>query len=283
MAFYFNEDGTKINPKISTVLFNIAEQTLDSFYDNEPDAETLKLQGDRRYVDVFKDEFKKNVHKSFEGLLQEVRKWDNSAEVLAKFDEIVNSIYYNRCKLEGLISGCDEISNLSFKNYTTYKMCEGHSHVELKYGYRRVLETMIAPFKEKFYERLRLNHHVKSICVDEKLVSKPGLFGTTDSVSSKFTEDEGKVVVKLTDKSEKTPKDVVVICDRVVCTMSLGYLKKNLNTLFEPLNLVDDAKRLAISRVGFGTVNKVTQHQLYGIHGYAQVTLVYSFQDLFLL
>ena len=34
-------------------------------------------------------------------------------------------------------------------------------------------------------------------------------------------------------------------------------MKENLNTIIEPINLVTDEKRLAVQRLGFGTINKI--------------------------
>ena len=52
-------------------------------------------------------------------------------------------------------------------------------------------------------------------------------------------------------------KDLIILCDNVVCTMSLGYLKENLINLIQPVSLIPSEKLLSVQRVGYGTVNKI--------------------------
>jgi hypothetical protein len=67
--------------------------------------------------------------------------------------------------------------------------------------------------------------------------------------------DSTKIVILLKDISNN--KDIVVICDDVICTMSLGYLKYKAKDIFEPTNCIPNSKYSSIERLEFGTTNKV--------------------------
>ena len=67
--------------------------------------------------------------------------------------------------------------------------------------------------------------------------------------------DSNKIVAIINDLEEN--KDLIVICENIVCTMSLGYLKENLTNLIEPISFISNEKQMAVSRIGYGTVNKI--------------------------
>lgn len=119
--------------------------------------------------------------------------------------------------------------------------------MELNKGYRSVLECIISKNKEKFYQRLRLNNCLKEVLLCQKL-------DNTNEVSCEhceYTQDKNKIVAKINDS--------IVICDNLVCTLSLGVLKEKLSKLIKPERYLSEEKLGAVSRLGFGTVNKVNR------------------------
>ena len=93
-----------------------------------------------------------------------------------------------------------------------------------------VFQCVIDKHRPKFESKLRLKHFLKKIilspsCLEKKQVyDKPNIYG-------KYTNEPNKAVLIMSDTSNSSEKDFIVICDHVVCTTSLGYLKENLKRL----------------------------------------------------
>ena len=52
-------------------------------------------------------------------------------------------------------------------------------------------------------------------------------------------------------------RNKTIICDHIIWTTSLGYLKKNFQTIFAGEPELIREKQNAIANLGFGTINKV--------------------------
>ena len=88
------------------------------------------------------------------------------------------------------------------------------------------------------------------------LVCKKNKLNTNDICHHcKFTTDSNKIVLKVDDEQAKFEK--IYICDNVICTMSLGFLKENLLNLIEPVEMISKTKVDAVSRLGFDAINKI--------------------------
>lgn len=173
------------------------------------------------------------------------------------FRRLLNGLFLMRARRENIRSGCQNIFDLSLKNFSAYKEYDGHSYVELKKGFRPVVDCIIEKHKEKFYSKVHVKHFVKKIILSPELVPEQQIYNKP-SIHSKYTKDKNKAVLIMCDASDpNNTRDFVVVCDNVLCTMSLGCLKDNINTLVEPLCLVSEQRRQSISKIGFGTVNKV--------------------------
>ncbi len=134
------------------------------------------------------------------------------------------------------------------ENYCIFKDLEGSQIIELKNGYSKILSFLIETHQNEFNSKLRLKHALKKIliCSNDESNCLHCLYANKDS---------NKIVAILNDLENK--KDLIVICENIVCTMSLGYLKENLTNLIEPISFVSNEKQMAVSRIGYGTVNKI--------------------------
>ncbi|CAF5183551.1 unnamed protein product, partial [Rotaria magnacalcarata] len=57
--------------------------------------------------------------------------------------------------------------------------------------------------------------------------------------------------------SEHEQETSTIVCDHIVWTSSLGYLKENFSSIFaDEIELIEQ-KQDAINRLGFDTINKV--------------------------
>lgn len=146
---------------------------------------------------------------------------------------------------------------LSLKNFRNYVNLKGAQLIELKNGYKSLIDTLIKPHEKEFYSKLNLNHDLTAILLSKSLETTQ----TNEQCEhSRYTQDKNKIVLKLRDKS-KGNSEVIVICDRVICTVSLGVLKANLVKIIQPASLIPEEKLAAVSRVGFGTLNKVIREE----------------------
>jgi hypothetical protein len=172
---------------------------------------------------------------------------------------ILNGIFLTRAKRENIRSGCSNIFDLSIKNFSEYKEFNGEPYVELNKGFGPIVEKIMEKHRSKFLSKVNLKHFLKKIYLSPKLNnSKPSELYSRNCMHSKYTSDINKIVLLICDASNPNePRDLIVVCDHVLCTMSLGFLKENINSLIEPVSFLPKEKRSAISRVGFGTVCKV--------------------------
>jgi spermine oxidase len=175
----------------------------------------------------------------------------------ADLRRILNGLFLMRAKREHIRSGCSNLFNLSLRNFACYQQQDGISYVELEKGYRPILDAIIGANKQAFESRVHLKHFLKKIILSPELCEGEQLYDRRNE-HSKYTSDKNKVVLIMCDATDpKKPKDFAVVCDNVLCTMSLGFLKENINTILEPLSLVSDERRQAVQKLGFGTINKI--------------------------
>ena len=129
-----------------------------------------------------------------------------------------------RIRYECIENGCSRLDSLSVKHLGCWKELEGNQQVELKYGYKAILDSMINKTdSEKFYSKLKLKHSLSRILLCENSFNDEK--SANDSCEHcLYTNDENKVVLLVENNSE----NIVFICNHVICTMSLGYLKENL-------------------------------------------------------
>ena len=149
---------------------------------------------------------------------------------------------------------------LSAKNHNTFVELEGSQIMQTTSGYRTILNLIMESQKEKFDQRLRLNHSLEKILMCNEL--DKDLNKNSPCKHCLYTTDKNKIVLEIGNLNEESKKPLIVICDNVICTMSLGFLKENIENIIEPPSLIPEDKMKAISRLGFGAVNKVIDKKI---------------------
>lgn len=131
--------------------------------------------------------------------------------------------------MEKTENGCPGMHDLSLHSWMGYEDCDGREEVELKTGYRPVLDVMMKDIPRDVF---RLGTRVKRI-----FWQQPEAADTTNPVSIYTSSGD------------------VIGADHVIVTCSLGFLKEHSNSIFYPP--LPEEKTGAIHNLGFGTVNKI--------------------------
>jgi hypothetical protein len=155
--------------------------------------------------------------------------------------------------MENIEKGCRNVYTMSLKNFGTFKKLPGKQKIHLKYGYVSVIDAFISRHRNEFFKKLYLNHSLEKILLCEQLSA--GTEYQNECAHCFYISDKTKVVLLI--RNKLTSNDLVVICNKVVLTPSLGYMKDNLESLIEPIRYVSSEKEEAVSRLGFGNSFKV--------------------------
>ncbi|CAF0940686.1 unnamed protein product [Brachionus calyciflorus] len=249
-TLFVTQNGQKISLEFAQSVYDTITKIILS-------AELLNLDQkshvDNRVGDYLYDKFCEIVRNEMGKNLLE-----HKPEDFSDFDlkRLLNGLFLQRARRENIRTGCYNIFDVSLKNFSCYKEFPGHSYVELKHGFGPVIDALIHKHKNDFYTRVHTKHFLKKIIlspdlVDSECYQRPNLH-------SVYANSKNKAVVIICDASNpQRPRDFVIVCDQVLCTMSLGYMKENFNNIIEPLCLMPEEKRLAVSRLGFGCTNKI--------------------------
>ena len=160
-----------------------------------------------------------------------------------------------RAKYECVDNGCSHLDHLSTKYVGSWTELKGNQMVELKHGYKAIIDSMIDKVDSKaFYSKLKLKHSLVKILLCDKI------FENVNETCEHclYTNDLNKIILIV--KNNEKNKNIVLICNQVICTMSSGYLKENFNQMFSSNCLNEKIfieKFKSISQCGYGTVNKV--------------------------
>jgi hypothetical protein len=118
------------------------------------------------------------------------------------------------------------------------------------YGYKSIIDKILLQHRNDFDTRLQLNHSLKKILLCSQLLNENK---DKDCAHCVHTNDSNKIVLIV----EHESADKVFVCDNLICTMSLGYLKHNLSQLIEPNEFIPKEKLDSVAKFGFGTINKI--------------------------
>lgn len=128
--------------------------------------------------------------------------------------------------------------------------------MEPLYGYGSIIKCFIKPHETDFNTRLNLNKALDTVLICSNLDS----VGTGEQCEHcLYTNDSSKIVLVFSDvaASGADSEQEIVICENVICTMSLGFMKENLKSLIKPVGLIPKEKLTAVAKLGYGTINKV--------------------------
>ena len=219
---FVTQSGKKISTEFAHSVYSTLTKVISSAESLAHGQVNKQLKEDRvadyvydKYVEIVRNELGKDLLDSAAISTDE-----------AELRQILHGLFLMRIKREHIRSGCSNLFNLSLRNFSCYTEFKGHSYVELSKGFWPVIEAAIGKNKTKLEARVRLRHFLKRIILSSELVGADRTLYDRADAHSRFTNDKKKVVLIVCDASDpKQPKDLVVICDQVLCTMSLGFLK----------------------------------------------------------
>lgn len=167
-------------------------------------------------------------------------------EELNKNKALVRSLFDWFLRYECIENSCDNIEEVSIASYTDWTDAGDGTLLNFKDGYRSLLHWFCSNFPSKKW--IHLNKQVTNI---EMLDCNQCNQSWIDEKRRKYSRP---LLVRY--KSGKKDADIGTIeCNHVIVTVSLGYLKKNHETLFKPP--LPPTKIKLIDSIGFGTVNKI--------------------------
>lgn len=246
---FASHDGQKIDLKLANEIYQISNKAVRL-------AEEFSDENDPLFKDISVADY---MLEKYNELIEERFGNELKSDTNNKLKNLIDGVFVWRCKCENVENGCDSMFKVSLNNFNTFEELKGSQIIQTKYGYKKILDLIIDKFRHEFTSRLHLNHSLRKILICKHL-GKRLLSSKTQSKCSHclYTNKPEKIVLLLTDLSNKAqPKNLIVLCDHIVCTMSLGFLKKNIEKVIEPSCFIPNEKLLAISRLGFGAINKI--------------------------
>ncbi len=153
--------------------------------------------------------------------------------------------------MENIEKGCRSVYNLSLKDFGTQIVLPGKQKIKPNKGFASVIQALVSKHETQFYSKLKTNHILEKILLCEKLDQSDD----DDCAHCYYTKDSNKVVLLVRNQIES--KELILICNNVVMTASLGYLKANLGDLIQPDRFIPKEKTVAVARMGFGNFFKI--------------------------
>ncbi|XP_077996709.1 peroxisomal N(1)-acetyl-spermine/spermidine oxidase-like [Glandiceps talaboti] len=135
--------------------------------------------------------------------------------------------------VECIDNACQSVNDMSLRWFGEYQVLPGNYYTEFgDGGFISVIDVLLKKLPDNC---VQYNKPVKQIL--------------WNGIKSGGSEVKDKSI------SIETTDGETILADHVIVTCSLGYLKENVDQLFQPA--VPEVKKLAIAKLGFGTVNKV--------------------------
>lgn len=235
--------GEKISVDKAYEIYNIVNKVIREAKDYTLDENNMKLLK----TDISVGEF---VQKRLESILSEGFEHQLNHLSDSELRKLVEGFLVWRCKSENIEIGCHSICDLSLKSYSIFKDLKGMQIMEPLYGYGSIIKCFIKPHETEFNKRLNLNKALQTVLICNK-------HDLNDSVEMcehcLYTNDSSKIVLLFSCESGHE----IVICENVICTMSLGYMKENLKNLIKPVGIMPKEKLTAVDNLGYGTINKI--------------------------
>lgn len=170
------------------------------------------------------------------------RKLRTDAQLSSK-QALMNSLFEWFLRYEAIENGCDTMSEVSMASYTDWTdFCNG-ALLNFRYGYKTLLDWFCNRIPT---DMIHLNKEVTNIQLNDGYHLNRTEFGCPLVIRYRDT--------RLAPEQNKAPI-FTIECSHVIVTVSIGFLKRHLDTLFTPP--LPMAKRKIIKQIGFGTVNKI--------------------------
>ena len=129
---------------------------------------------------------------------------------------------------------------------------EGSQIMEPLRGYKSIIDQMLSAHKDELFSRLKLSHTLEKIFICTKLDLDKN--NNVECKHCKYSSDPQQIVLAVRDEQRN---EIKIVCERVICTMSLGVLKHSLSDLIEPTTFVPATKLESVARLGFDAINKI--------------------------
>lgn len=141
-------------------------------------------------------------------------------------------------RFEIVDNACDDLSDIAIQSFTEWDDCPDELyHITFEKGFKSVLDTLFSQIPNS---NLHMNMPVKVIKWNES-------FKFENNNYQNRTNDNFPVVLEC--------KNENIYADAVIVTASAGFLKENIDSFFFPS--LPQNKLKAISKIGFGTINKI--------------------------
>ncbi|CAF3870832.1 unnamed protein product [Rotaria sordida] len=158
---------------------------------------------------------------------------------IPSLDNLVDAFcdFFNKGEL--IENGCFKLSDLSLAEYGSYEYLNGLYEIEFKNGgYRPFISYMKSFIPDD--NRIRLNSEV---------------------IRVKYLKENHQLLVNIRhhDRTSEQQQQQIsaILCDHIIWTSSLGYLKENFSSIFvDEIELIEQ-KQDAINNLGFDVINKV--------------------------
>lgn len=141
-------------------------------------------------------------------------------------------------KFEIVDNACDDLSDIAVQSFTEWDDCPDELyHIIFENGFKSVLDTLLSQVSNS---NLHVNTPVKTIKWNENFKFEKNNYQNR-------TKNNFPVVLDCKNES--------IYADTVIITASAGFLKENIDNFFLPS--LPPNKLKAVSKIGFGTVNKI--------------------------
>ncbi|XP_015781614.1 spermine oxidase [Tetranychus urticae] len=218
VGYFCTQNGHKIDPSLVNQVIMFLDTIKMSLSNGD-----YKLDYLRNNVDEEKNLNNVSVGEIFK---TRFKKWMESKKFKSPQDgELVQGIFNWFMKFEKIDNSCTSLDQLSIISYSLYRTCEGVPLNNFKSSYSSFIESLLESIPEVI---IKINCPVKQVKYHPTLENKASL-----------TLGDGSTVY----------------ANHVIITSSIGFLKHNMDSFFEPKLPLQ--KRLIIQTMGFGTVNKI--------------------------
>lgn len=253
-GLFCNNFGQKISQKLVKKFLNVMCEIKANLSNNNY-SDMIKANKFKNAGQVFRHQLELEMIKS-DSFLSTFDD-DNSIEEL---ETLVFSLFDWFMRFESIENCCDSMDDVSITSYTDWTDFSDGALLNFKHGYRSLLQWFCKqmPTEELIY----LNKQVVSIELLnlEKSNNKPtsSWLNESDDKYSKpilIRYKKSDLCASISENTKKDDETNFIICDHVIVTSSLGFLRNNLKTFFKPP--LPKIKQDLIKSIGFGTVNKI--------------------------